>query len=99
MPVAVGNRNWDIVQPVCCPTGLSRAICTPICRNAKGIAVVGRERFRDKLRHGHRDWFRNKLRHGHTDRFRDARAAMYAAGTPLFERAQEAGEARLRHGP
>ncbi|MGW6280018.1 TetR/AcrR family transcriptional regulator [Kribbella sp. NPDC055071] len=29
-----------------------------------------------------------------TDRFRDAREAMYAAGTPLFERAQQAGEAR-----
>ncbi|MFF1820880.1 TetR/AcrR family transcriptional regulator [Kribbella sp. NPDC058245] len=29
-----------------------------------------------------------------TDSFREARAAMYAAGTPLFERAQAAGEAR-----
>jgi AcrR family transcriptional regulator len=29
-----------------------------------------------------------------TDSFRTAREAMYAAGTPLFERAQEAGEAR-----
>jgi AcrR family transcriptional regulator len=28
------------------------------------------------------------------DRFREAREAMYAAGTPLFERAQQAGEAR-----
>ncbi len=28
------------------------------------------------------------------DSFQTARAAMYAAGTPLFERAQEAGEAR-----
>jgi AcrR family transcriptional regulator len=29
-----------------------------------------------------------------TDNFKAARKAMYAAGTPLFERAQEAGEAR-----
>ena len=29
-----------------------------------------------------------------SDRFKTAREAMYAAGTPLFERAQEAGEAR-----
>jgi AcrR family transcriptional regulator len=29
-----------------------------------------------------------------TDSFREARTAMYAAGTPLFERAQAAGEAR-----
>ncbi len=29
-----------------------------------------------------------------TDIFRDARAAMYEAGTPLLDRAQEAGEAR-----
>lgn len=29
-----------------------------------------------------------------SERFTDAREAMYAAGTPLFERAQEAGEAR-----
>ncbi|MGW7683626.1 TetR/AcrR family transcriptional regulator [Kribbella sp. NPDC054772] len=29
-----------------------------------------------------------------TESFKAARAAMYAAGTPLFERAQEAGEAR-----
>lgn len=29
-----------------------------------------------------------------TDSFKTARAAMYAAGTPLFERAQAAGEAR-----
>jgi AcrR family transcriptional regulator len=29
-----------------------------------------------------------------TDSFREARDAMYAAGTPLFERAQAAGEAR-----
>jgi AcrR family transcriptional regulator len=29
-----------------------------------------------------------------TDSFREARAAMYAAGTPLFERAQADGEAR-----
>jgi len=29
-----------------------------------------------------------------SDSFRAAREAMYAAGTPLFERAQEAGEAR-----
>ncbi|WP_328526656.1 TetR/AcrR family transcriptional regulator [Kribbella sp. NBC_00359] len=29
-----------------------------------------------------------------SDRFKTAREAMYAAGTPLFERAQEAGDAR-----
>ena len=29
-----------------------------------------------------------------SDRFKTAREAMYAAGTPLFERAQKAGEAR-----
>jgi AcrR family transcriptional regulator len=29
-----------------------------------------------------------------SDRFKTAREAMYAAGTPLFERAQQAGEAR-----
>jgi AcrR family transcriptional regulator len=29
-----------------------------------------------------------------SERFKDAREAMYAAGTPLFERAQKAGEAR-----